>query len=171
MKVVGMVKGKGNAEGDIVELEPGEKVFYLGNFDYDLRDAKGNVVAHIGKNHPYAFGFLILALFEDRNHENFSWIYLFDPRLIASCIKETLKEEEKQHDFWKRLKPGDEFYKLYDYVERECVPFESLDEAVRYVRKHLKKTNAHPENVTYEKDPMTGFFCLHDMFKGNLTLL
>lgn len=152
MKVIGRVKGKGNAEGDIVELEPGEKVFYRGFYYYTLHDKEGNEIASLGKNYPYACGFLILALFENRNHENFSWIYLFDPRLIASCIKvSTANPEEEQ--------------------KTECVPFESLDEAVRYVRKHLKTVNADPDSLVYEKDPATGFFCLHEMFKGNLTLL
>ena len=95
MKFVGRVKpGCDYPEGDIVELEPGEKLFYLGYASYVLHDAKGREIANIGKNHPYAYGFLILALFEDRTHEKFSWIYLFDPRLIASCIKATIESEE-----------------------------------------------------------------------------
>lgn len=171
MKVVGRVKpGCGYPEGDIVELEPGERLFYCGMYDYILYDKEGHEIAIIGKNYPYAYGFLILGLYKGKDPmQGFgSDIYLFDPRLIASCIKVTLKEEEKQHDFWKRLKPGDEFYKLYDFVERECVPFESLDEAVRYIREHLKTVNEDP---VYEKDPATGFFCMHDIFKGYLTLL
>ncbi len=168
MKFVGRVKpGCGYPEGDIVELEPGERLFSCGGEDYVLRDAKGDEVADTGKNFPYAYGFLLLAQeHKDRNHEKFSWIYLFDPRLIASCIKVTLKEEEKIDALRKRIKPGDVLYKFYSSVEGECVPFESLDEAVRYIREHLKTVNEDP---VYEKDPATGFFCLHEIFKGYLS--
>lgn len=150
MKIVGRVKpGCDYPEGDIVELEPGEKLFYFGFATYELHDAKGHEIAHIGKNHPYAYGFLLLAQYEDRNHEKCSLSYVFDPRLIASCIKATIESEETDSE---------------EMVE--CVPFENLDEAVRYIREHLKTVNEDPG---YEKDPATGFFCLHEIFKGHLS--
>lgn len=151
MKVVGRVKpGCDYPEGDIVELEPGEKLFYLGYASYVLHDAKGREIAHIGKNHPYAYGFLLLAQYEDRNHEKCSLSYVFDPRMIASCIKVSTANREEE-------------------LGTECVPFENLDEAVRYIREHLKTGDVDPDSEVYEKDPATGFFCLHEIFKGHLS--
>lgn len=170
MKVVGRVKpGCDYPEGDIVELEPGERLFYCGMYDYILYDKEGHEIASLGKNYPYVYGFLIFGIDKGKDPEHdFRENYIFDPRLIASCIKVTLKEEEKQDAFSERLKPGQCLYEIYEFEETECVPFENLDEAVRYIREHLKTMNEDP---VYEKDPATGFFCLHDIFKGYLTLL